>query len=368
MIFPNLRGALASLCLGLLFLCHPAIAGECNCAGTNEREDSKKPWSITLQFESMNMGTLLQGSQAVDPMQVVQQALTTPGTRSFVVPTNMIMQRSTLRARYRVDEDTSMMVSIPFSVSNQMDMLMGMNPMPMKGKGMGMGMAMPTGGPTFMDMTMNPINQMGDMAFLVQRELFRDDTGNRIMVAAGIKIPSGDFQVRSANGRLVHAMMQPGTGSLDFLAGVSGRLYLGGGSDGQSWSIDPGLSYQMNGTNPLGYRFGNRLGYDLAVNCRLNESLTLTTALNGIVTGRDSQNGTLDPQTGTQAYQNPTASLIDNVANTGGSFLYLSPGIEWKISDEVRLRATHRIPLSRNVNGTQIVTDGWSTMNLSVGF
>ena len=370
MISSSLRGAWRAMAMSFLALAlwtPSAWAGECNCAGTNDRDDNDKSWSLMLQFETMNMGTLLQGNQSVDPTQVVRQALAAPGTRSFSVPTNMIMQRSTLRARYRIDEDNSVLVSIPFSVSNQMDMLMGMNPMAMGG-GKGMGMPKPMPGPTFRDMTMDPINQMGDVSIMFQSDLFRDEAGNTVTLAGGIKLPTGESQVRNAQGRLVHAMMQPGTGSLDFLAGVSGRVYLGGGPDGKTWSIEPGLSYQINGTNELGYRFGNRFGYDLGVSCRLGESFTLTTALNGIVTGRDSQNGTLDPQTGTTAYQSPSTSLVDNVANTGASFLYLAPGIHWKISDDVTLRANHRIPLSRSVNGTQIVTDGWTTVNLSVGF
>lgn len=34
-----------------------------------------------------------------------------------------------------------------------------------------------------------------------------------------------------------------------------------------------------------------------------------------------------------------------------------TPGFQWKRGDDVALRAHHRIPISRNVNGTQIVTD-----------
>jgi hypothetical protein len=107
---------------------------------------------------------------------------------------------------------------------------------------------------------------------------------------------------------------------------------------------------------------------DPGVNCRLAENLTLSTALNGIYLGRDSQNGTLDPVTGKTAYQQPQTSLIDNVVNTGGKYLYVSPGIQWNVADSVSLRAAHRIPISRSANGTQIVTDGWTTASLSVSF
>jgi len=370
MLFSSMQGAwrtMSLLCLGL-WLASSAWAGECNCAGTNEQEDIDKSWTLNLQFESMNMGTLLRGSRPVDPNRVILGALATPGRRSFSVPTNMTMQRSTLRARYRMDEETSFILSIPFSVSNQMDMRMGMNPMPMA-KPAGMGVpAMPMAGPTFRDMTMSPINRLGDIALTVQRDLFHDESGNSLSVAGGLKFPTGESQVRTAQGTLVHAMMQPGSGSLDFTVGLFGRAYLGGGPDGKSWSLEPGISYQINGTNSLGYRFGNRLGYDLALGCRLGESFTLSTALNGIVTGRDSQNGTLDPLTGKTAYQSPATSLVDNVANSGGSMLYVAPGFQWKLGDDVTLRAHHRIPLSRSVNGTQIVTDGWTTVNFSVGF
>ena len=107
MISSSLRGAwraLAAPCFGLVLLATSAWAGECNCAGPNERDDNKKSWSLTLLFETMNMGTLLQGRTVVDPQQIVGQALSTPGRKSFSVPTSMLMQRTTFRARYRVDE------------------------------------------------------------------------------------------------------------------------------------------------------------------------------------------------------------------------------------------------------------------------
>lgn len=368
---PGVRRVMAWVSLGLC-LASPSWAGECNCAATTERDDSQRVWTLNLQFESMSMGTLLQGSSPVDPDQVIRSALSTPGRKSFSVPTSMTMQRSTLRARYRLDEETSLILSIPFSVSNLMDMRMGMNPMAMGMNSMAMGkpaMAMPMmAGPSYRDMTMSPIQQLGDIVLTVQHDLFRDESGNSLSVAGGLKLPTGESEVRTAQGNLVHAMMQPGTGSLDLSMGLFGRAYLGGGPDGKTWTLEPGLSYQINGTNRLGYRFGNRLGYDVAVGCRLGEDFSVSTALNGIVTGRDSQNGTLDPRTGTTAYQNPATSLVDNVDNTGGSFLYVAPGFQWKLGEDVTLRAHHRIPLSRSVNGTQIVTDGWSTLNLSVGF
>lgn len=64
----------------------------------------------------------------------------------------------------------------------------------------------------------------------------------------------------------------------------------------------------------------------------------------------------------------PATSLIDNVQNTGISSLYISPGLTWRIVDEVAVTVQHRIPIARSVNGTQLVTDGWTQIQLSGSF
>ncbi|MCE7873984.1 hypothetical protein DYH09_26930 [bacterium CPR1] len=349
----------------LCCLCLPARAGECDCATGQAEDNPVGDWTLTFGYERMDMGTLLRGSTRVSPEQAALDGLAANGSPMFSVPTWMLMERYLLRARYSLDERQSIALTIP-QVVNQMDMLMAMAPMPAApgmGMGMGMGMApMPAAGPTFSAMTMDPVNQLGDIALHYSYDVI-DESDGRLTLGVGIKTPTGDSQVRDARGRLIHAMMQPGTGSWDAVLTASGRVELD-----ETWAIEPGLSYQITGRNELGYSFGNRLGYDLGVRCQVVDPLTLRLDLNGVVTGRDSTDGTIDPVTGTVAYQRPTTSLIDNVQNSGISSLYISPGLSWKIADEVSLTVQHRIPIARSVNGTQLVTDGWTLIHLNGSF
>ncbi len=354
--------------LALLILCClslPAPAGECDCAsGPSEENPTAGTWTLTFGYDRMDMGTLLQGTTRVSPTQAALDGLAANGSPMFVVPTSMLMERFVLRARYALDERQSIALTLP-QVLNQMDMLMAMAPMPAAGPGMGMpgmGMPMPAAGPTFRSMTMDPVNQLGDIVLHYSYDVI-DESDGRLTLGVGLKTPTGDSQVRDPNGRLIHAMMQPGSGSWDAVLTASGRVELD-----ETWAIEPALSYQLTGRNELGYRFGNRFGYDLGLRCQVVEPLTLRLDLNGIVTGRDSTDGTLDPVTGTVAYQRPATSLIDNVQNTGLSSLYISPGLTWRIVDEVGVTVQHRIPVARSVNGTQLVTDGWTQIQLSGSF
>lgn len=355
------RPWLALLILYCLLL--PARAAECDCA-TPPGEEKSEPgeWTLIFGYDRMDMGTLLRGTTEVSPGQAALDGLRSTGSPMFAVPSSMLMERFTLRAIYAIDARQRVSLTLP-QVANQMDMTMAMAPMPMGPMGgMGMGMAPMAMGPTLSTMTMRPINRGGDAVVFYAYDVLDGDEG-RLTLSAGLKLPTGDAEVRDGGGRLVHAMMQPGTGSWDGVLSVSGRLELD-----ETWALEPGVSYQITGRNRLGYRFGNRLGYDLGLRCQVADPVVLRLDLNGVVTGRDSTDGSLDPVTGAVAYQRPSTSLIDNVANTGLHAIYLAPGITWHLSEGVSLTAQHRIPIHQSVNGTQLVTDGWTLIQLSGSF
>lgn len=155
-------------------------------------------------------------------------------------------------------------------------------------------------------------------------------------------------------------MMQAGTGAWDGVATLNGVIGLGEHADGGALVlISPSLFYQVNGRNSLGYKVGNRFNYDLSTRYRLTSRFNLKLDLNGVSSQRDSTDGTIDAQSGLVAYQNPTANVLDNVANSGLNSLFVSQGFQWVVGDGWNISGEYRLPVYQRVNGIQQVTDHW---------
>lgn len=123
-----------------------------------------------------------------------------------------------------------------------------------------------------------------------------------------------------------------------------------------------------NATNPLGYQRGTRFDYELGARYQIAPEVGVSLDLVGFTQGMDSSNGTIDPASGQVAFQRPETSLVDNVANTGGSFLFLAPGIRLQPTDSLYLGFQYRLPLRQDVNGTQLGIDSWYRAFLSARF
>jgi len=316
----------------------------CIAAGV-EGMGSATGFTATVQYDTMNMETILQGSTELTP----QQARTITGT-NLAVPTKMVMQKISTNISYRINEDNAFLLTVPYII-NDMDML---NPMGMP-------------------MTMDTVQGLGDVSLLYLRDLYKDAemrTRQRVSAGVGVKAPTGDHESRNRNGDLIHMMMQAGTGSWDFFLLANGTLGFGSHEDGGAqWLLSPSLMYQINTRNDLGYRVGNRLNYDLSGRYRLTSSFNVKLDLNGVWAGKDSTDGTIDAAspTGKIAYQNPM-SMIDNVQNTGLNSIFISPGLQWVVMPNFIVSGEYRIPVYQDVSGIQQVTDNWLFLRASVRF
>lgn len=340
-----------------LILTMPAQASECGmscCVGSGiEAAGDHDGLSVTTQYERMNMKTILEGTQQVSPESVVTEALAN-GNRRFSAPTRMLMQRYTLNFSQRLAPEDALVLSVPYVV-NDMDMLMGRRPM------------MPGMPPMLETMKMDTVSGLGDVSLTWIHDVHREAPGDRVSLGLGVKMPTGASQIRNARGTLVHAMMQPGTGSWDVLLVANGSVGLGQLDDGGAeFYIQPSATYQLTTPNELGYRQGNRLDLDSSFRWRTSSEFNLKLDLHGIFRGQDQTDGTRDPQTGLVAYQNPEASMIDNVQNTGITSLFLAPGFQWQPSADVVVSGEYRIPLAQNARGIQQVIDDWQFLRVSV--
>ncbi len=162
---------------------------------------------------------------------------------------------------------------------------------------------------------------------------FEGDVGIRSSLYAvfGVKTDWGENRA-SDGGERLDEHVQPGTGSTDWFAGLSG-----------SYQIDPrsvlfaSAQYRNTGRNDFGYQYGRITLLNLAYEHKLGARWDGVIEANYRYAGHDQMDGsgTLDP-------------------DTGGSITYLTPRILFDAGGGWVLRASAQIPLSDSgLNGHQ---------------
>jgi len=358
-------GVVVAITLSMLAFQQKADASECglSCciAAGVDGVSSDTGLTISLQYDTMIMGTNKQGSSDIANDTIIANELatrTTNGMHMFGVASDMVMQKIAANLSYRMDENNAFVLTVPYHI-NDMDMRMGRQ-MRM------MGMA---GTNTFSNSTMETVKGLGDVSLLYLRDVYKDvelRTRQRLSVGIGVKAPTGKSKARNSSGNLVHMMMQVGTDSWDGLLVASGTMAFGEHEDGGAlFMLSPSVFYQMNTRNDLGYKVGNRLNYDLSARYRLTSKFNVKLDVNGVWSQKDSTDGTIDTPSGLIAYQNTGRNVLDNVANTGLNSLFISPGFQWIVADGLVVSGEYRQPVYQNVNGIQLVTDNWFFLRLT---
>lgn len=147
-------------------------------------------------------------------------------------------------------------------------------------------------------------------------------------LSAGIKLPTGMSRLLTEEGTLVDPHLQPGSGSLDVLAGVS-YLY-----DADPFSLYASLLGRQNGEGSGGLRYGASLFANVAARYRLGESLLVGLEVNGRVTAYDQEGEERDP-------------------DSGGVIVFATPQVAFRPWERFTLRAQVQLPLWEGLFGTQ---------------
>jgi hypothetical protein len=166
--------------------------------------------------------------------------------------------------------------------------------------------------------------------------------GGALVAKAAVKTPTGNFRLINPYDRSINEpTLQPGTGSVDFVLGadLSGPKMLG-----LDWTLS--ASYQTNTTNDLDYRFGN----DAIASVGLSRSLV--GALSGSLQVKLWHKGR-------------SAFLGDPVPATGGTLVYVTPGLRVAAPANMSGYAFVQVPAYRFVNEAQLTPRvallvGWS--------
>ncbi len=174
------------------------------------------------------------------------------------------------------------------------------------------------------------------------RYRFFNDGDNQWTSIFGVILPTGKITNKTDGGEIIGTHNQPGSGAITFQGGVaySGHLT-------EAIALDADILYRFATQGAKQFRSGNSWQFDVAASFAHHSAIVPVIELNGIFFDRDIENDEIK-------------------ANSGGDVVYLSPGINFKISDKQGVYTNFSYPVYQELSG--ISNDekyrwslGWST-------
>ena len=192
--------------------------------------------------------------------------------------------------------------------------------------------------------------ELGDVRVMARRRLFTTEDANAHSIGTagtyfGLKLPTGKTDVKNDEGEAAERTLQPGSGTTDAVLGgyYSRQLPL----RNLSWFVQGLVQAPLNEHED--YRPGIRTNLDLGVRYDMGERLGLLVQLNGLYKARDR---------GAQAEPD----------DTGGQFIFLSPGVSYNFGERFQAYAFVQLPLYQYVNGVQLVASHALAVGLNMRF
>lgn len=185
------------------------------------------------------------------------------------------------------------------------------------------------------------IQEFGD-ARVLGRYQFQETSANLLF---GVKLPTGQFDVTNQEGSEAERSLQPGTGTTDMLLGLS--HYQRSMNSPWSWFAQGLWQRPLNERND--YQSGYQLGVDGGARYALTPNIGLMAQINALSRGRD-RGDEAEPE------------------DTGGRFLFFTPGVSMALSQEAQLYAFIQQPLYQRVHGVQLTADRAYTAGVSFRF
>lgn len=164
-------------------------------------------------------------------------------------------------------------------------------------------------------------------------------------VKFGLKLPTGDYEVKNSDGDLAERTLQPGTGSTDLILG--GYYQRAAVNSPLQWFAQ--ILWQQPLNERADYRAGYQLSIDGGLQYGLSENLAGLLQLNAQIKGRDSGSEAEREDSGTQT-------------------LSLSPGLSYALTKTTRIYSFVQLPLYQYVNGIQITADRALVVGMTLVF
>lgn len=196
------------------------------------------------------------------------------------------------------------------------------------------------------------VDGLGDMRFFARHTAWQwDEPGRTLRIAPfmGIEVPTGKDDENDNIGRLSQPL-QLGSGSWDpFLGIVLTRQTL-------DWELDTSISYQIN-TEANDFRFGDTARLDLSYQYRL-WPWKLSSGVPGFLYGVLESN---------LIWLDKNELAGSPVENSGGTILYLTPGLQY-VTRRFVIEAAVQLPVVQDLNGNGLENDFISTLSFRVNF
>lgn len=191
--------------------------------------------------------------------------------------------------------------------------------------------------------------KVGDTRVMLRRRLAtfedREPSLGTVGLNIGLKFPTGSTNVVNAEGERAERTLQPGTGTTDALLGAYYARLLP--VRDLSWFAQALVQLPLDENE--GYRPGRRISLDAGLRYDAAERLSVMLQLNALFRGRDS---------GANAERE----------DTGGRSWFLSPGLSFALTRDVRLYGFIQAPLYQYVNGVQLGTRPGAVLGISARF
>lgn len=179
-------------------------------------------------------------------------------------------------------------------------------------------------------------NGITDLWLNAKYRIVEGAPGN-IALIGGIKFPTGRDDIVLSNDHALEPSSQPGSGSFDFQAGAAYSRFLT-----SQVTIDASGVYTFR-TEHDDFKVGDRLDLGVALAYRLTEDIqsfpnfSVFGEVLGVWLDKDEEGG------------------VEN-DNSGGTVIYLSPGVRVRFNETVSLSVAPAFPVMQDLNGDQVET------------
>lgn len=182
---------------------------------------------------------------------------------------------------------------------------------------------------------------IGDSTVLLRWRLLKRNRGRgslEVGAEFGVKTPTGSHNLRDRDGTRLPRALQRGSGSWDPTANLDMTFVPAAGRGRWVFGADIGGTL---GTRADGFEAGDRIAYDAMVKVRLlphhypGHDTFVLLELNG-------------------RWRGDSRELGSASESTGGHVIYLSPGIQFLLRQNVVLEAGVQIPIVERIGGAQL--------------
>lgn len=169
-----------------------------------------------------------------------------------------------------------------------------------------------------------------------------------LVAGLGVKAPTGEYKLRNSSGDINEPTLMPGSGAWDGLFSLHYVYQI----RPHKWDIFIASAYQLATANDLEYKMGDTRLFNTGTNYNFTmheKDFTASLQINLRQAPRDKFHG-------------------QEVPNTGGTWVYLTPGITAHATPSIALYTHLQLPIYQSVNDANLVPSYGLIVGLSYGF